>query len=87
MGKRLARQLDDDYFKEPDYDRMSDEELDDLYHFGEVRSAPKRRLPKPTLTGEKAEIEYVDISESWLDDDMGDDMDNELDDSDLFDED
>lgn len=44
--------FDDGFFDEPDYDQFSDEELDELYQFGEIRSAqprgrPVRKKPPP----------------------------------------
>ena len=37
MGKRMPERFDDDYFDEPNYDKLSDEELEELYYYGEIR--------------------------------------------------
>lgn len=70
MGKRMAERFsDDDYFAEPNYDNLSDEELDELYYFGEIRSAskPKKRKSAP----KKANPRLFDEGEDdWLDVDL-----------------
>ena len=44
MGNSLAERLDEDeYFTDINYDLFSDEELDELYDFGALRSARKSR--------------------------------------------
>ena len=75
MGKRLAVKLEeDDDLSEPDYDQLSDEELDELYNFGELRSPPKRRAPVAKTKIKLAEIKYLEEeNEDWLDDDLEDD--------------
>lgn len=71
MGKRMPEWLDDDDFKEPNYDKLSDEELDELYYYGEIRSAPKPKKP----VSKKAASQVVqklfpeDEDDDWLDDD------------------
>lgn len=78
MGKRLAERFDDDdYFAEPNYDRLSDEELDELYYFGKLRSAPRRKKASPVKTahGKSSPRLFSDQEEDdWLDVDLeGDD--------------
>ena len=90
MAKNLARQLkDDDFFGEPDYDKLSDEELDDLYNFGEIRSASKSQKTKVQAKSKQAkpswspddEKELLDIDldvDADLDIDAGLDVDEDL---------
>lgn len=78
MGKRMADRFDDDYFAEPNYDKLSDEELDELYYYGEIRSPAK---PKK-VAAKKADARKVvqrlfpeNEDDEWLDVDLdGDDL-------------
>ena len=91
MAKNLARQLkDDDYFAEsdaePDYDKLSDEELDDLYNFGEIRSAAKSQKKTSQAKSKQAHRAWsADDDENWLDIEL--EGDEDLDgDEDLYDD-
>ncbi len=46
MGNQSAVAFDeDDYFAEPDYDNFTDDELDELYNFGQIKGVvPDIRL-------------------------------------------
>lgn len=73
MGKRMAEWFDDDDFKEPNYDKLSDEELDELYYYGEIRSAskPKKLASKKAVAGKAKVVQNLfpdDEDENWLDD-------------------
>ena len=91
MAKNLARQLkDDDYFAEPDvepdYDKLSDEELDDLYNFGEIRSAAKSQKKTSQTKSKPANRAWSADDENWLDIEL--EGDEDLDgDEDLYDDD
>ncbi len=72
MGKRMAEWFDDD-FKEPNYDKLSDEELDELYYYGEIRSAskPKKLAGKKAVVSKAKVVQKLfpdDEDENWLDD-------------------
>lgn len=73
MGKQSAERFsEDDYFAEPDYDKFTDEELDELYSFGEIRAASMfpERAGKPVIlkSVEKPELEFSkDIPDIELD--------------------
>lgn len=76
MGKRMPKRLDDDdyddNFDEPDYDNLSDEELDELYYFGEIRSAPKLKKPvrKKVDASKVVQKLFPDVDDDdWQDDD------------------
>lgn len=44
MAERMAVEFEeDDYFSEPDYDRLTDDELDELYNFGQLSTASQRK--------------------------------------------
>ncbi len=69
MGKRMAERFDDDDFKEPNYDKLSDEELDELYYYGEIRSASKpKKLASKKAVGSKVVQKLFpdDEGENWL---------------------
>ncbi len=73
MGKRMAEWFDDDDFKEPNYDKLSDEELDELYYYGEIRSVPKPKKPvSKKAVARKVVQKLFPEDEDWLDD--GDDL-------------
>ncbi|ASJ72721.1 hypothetical protein IMCC3135_13165 [Granulosicoccus antarcticus IMCC3135] len=77
MGKRMSDRFDDDYFPEPNYDKLSDQELDELYYFGEIRTAvkPKKSGVKKSAVKKVAPKLFAsDSDENWLDVDLnGDD--------------
>ncbi len=78
MGKRMAERFDDDDFNEPNYDKLSDEELDELYNYGEIRSAskPKQLAVKKAAAMKIAPKLFADKDDDdWLDADLdGDDL-------------
>lgn len=78
MGKRMAERFgDDDYFAEPDYDRLTDEELDELYYYGEIRTPAKRRksTQKASMKKTSPRLFSEDDEENWLDVDLeGDEL-------------
>ena len=80
MGKRMPKRLDDDdyddNFDEPNYDNLSDEELDELYYFGEIRSArkPKKLVRKKPDASKVVQKLFPDVDDDdWRDDD-GEDL-------------
>ncbi len=77
MGKRMADSFgDDDYFAEPNYDRLSDEQLDELYYYGEIRTPSKRKKAAHKAKMKKtAPRLYSDDDDSWLDLEFDDDDD------------
>lgn len=71
MGKRMPEWFDDDDFKEPNYDKLSDEELDELYYYGEIRSAskPKKLASKKAVASKVVQKLFPDDEdENWRDD-------------------
>lgn len=81
MGKRREKRLmDDDFLDDLDYDQFSDDELDQLYQFGEIRRATPRlksvRKPRPSRL--PPELDDID-ADDWGDTDV-DDMDELMDD-------
>ena len=71
MGKRMAERFDDDDFNEPDYDKLSDDELDELYYYGEIRSAskPKKLASRKAVASKVVQQLFPDDEdEDWLDD-------------------
>ena len=76
MGKRWAdRRDDDDYFAEPNYDDFTDEELDELYHYGEVRSPRKQnKVKRKKSTGTSSPELFAEDEEDWLDFEPDDDV-------------
>jgi len=63
---------DDDYLAEPNYNHFTDEELDELYYFGELRSAAKKRKAarksQARKINSKPPSRFVD--DDWLDFDI-----------------
>jgi hypothetical protein len=81
MGKNLSTRFDDDdYFKEPNYDKLSDEELDELYYYGELRSKPNRQKAANKAAAKKPKVKLVadDDDENWMDMDIDLDGDDGL---------
>ncbi|NND89972.1 MAG: hypothetical protein HKN42_03850 [Granulosicoccus sp.] len=76
MPRRGARESsDDDFFDEPDYDQYSDEELDELYQFGEIRSAlPRQRTLKKRNPSPIESSATPEEDDSWNDDEDVDDL-------------
>ena len=77
MGNRMSERFgDDDYFAEPNYDKLSDEELDELYYFGELRSAPKKKKAPAKAAPKKPAPRLFedDEDDEWLDADLDDDL-------------
>lgn len=72
MAKRVAERFeDDDYFAEPNYDLLTDEELDELYHFGELRSSSRRQKQLRKKSSKKADIHVLDFDDDdWSDADL-----------------
>ena len=69
----MAERFDDNDFKEPNYDKLSDDELDELYYYGEIRSASKpKKLASKKADAVKAKVVQNlfpdDEDENWLDD-------------------
>lgn len=86
MGKQTAEKFDDDdYFDEPDYDKLSDADLDDLYNFGEIRNTPVLTADR-TIDREMDDIvvQLFDdadvIDEDWMDADLDIDLSDASDD-------
>lgn len=76
MAKRMAERFDDgDYFAEPNYDQLTDEELDELYNFGHFRSAPKRKKASRKVLKKASPILFADDDNAWLDMDLDGDED------------
>lgn len=79
MAENTAVQFEeDDYFREPDYERLTDEELYELYHFGEPLSTAqnKSRFLKKAVNVDVRSLDFSD--EDWLE------MNLEADDSDEY---
>ena len=71
MGKRMAERFDDDDFNEPNYDKLSDEELDELYNYGEIRSASKpKNLAGKKVAAKKISPKFFADEDDWLDADL-----------------
>lgn len=73
MGKRMADTFgEDDYFAEPNYDRLSDEELDELYYYGEIRTPAKRKkaAKKASMKKTAPRLFADDDEDNWLDLDL-----------------
>lgn len=76
MGKRIADSFDDDdYFAEPNYDKLSDEQLDELYYYGEIRTPAKlKKVAHKAKMKKSATRLFADDEDGWLDVDLdGDD--------------
>lgn len=73
MAKNMASRFnEDDYFNEPDYEDYTDEELDELYYFGELRSPARKKKALRKATEKKAKRRlFTDTDEDeWLDLDL-----------------
>lgn len=74
MGKRMPKRFDaddyDDNFNEPNYDKLSDEELDELYYYGEIRTASKLKKPvsKKADASKVVQKLFPDVDDDWQDD-------------------
>lgn len=77
MGKRMAdRFSDDDYFAEPNYDKLSDEQLDELYYYGEIRTPARQKKAAHKATMKKSAPRlFTDDEDGWLDLDLDGDED------------
>lgn len=77
MAKKTSDRFDDDYFAEPNYDNYTDEELDELYQYGKLRS-PSRKSKLAGKTTEKAKKKppLPNYDDDWGDTDFDDDDDD-----------
>ncbi len=82
MGKRMPERFDDDDFAEPNYDKLSDEELDELYYYGEIRSPSKPKQPAV-----KKVVARKSVPKLFADEDDDDWLDVDPDDDDLYEDD
>ncbi|WP_430878027.1 hypothetical protein [Granulosicoccus sp. 3-233] len=62
---------DDDYFAEPNYDKLSDEQLDELYYYGEIRTPTRHKKAAHKATMKKSAPRlFADDEDGWLDVDL-----------------